>query len=131
MVYALEDRELYGGGNYLIQVKDKQPVAGLAITSFSACSRPYRPSAGARRDRAAATETQPARRPDFRQRAEAVLDDDDSWNTARRAERLRRVDELAVRTKISRDRLQESSRTWRQQKVLGLAAGRTMHRHGR
>lgn len=135
VVYALEDRELYGGGNYLIQVKTKQPVvAGPGDHFILRLFSPVQTVGGG-----TIVETVPRRlkrnRPDvlddLRQRAEAVLDDDRFVEyCVRRAERLGAgVDELAVRTKIKRDRLQGIlADLGRQQKVLGLAAGRTMHR---
>jgi len=134
-LYALEDRELQGGGDYLIQVKTKTPiVAGPGDHFILRTFSPVETVGGG-----TIVETVPQRlkrnRPavvdDLRRRAEAVLDD------ARFVEYCVRTagqlaageDELAVRAKMLRARLQTIlADLARQRTLLGVAAGRYMHR---
>jgi selenocysteine-specific elongation factor len=135
VVYALEDRELHGGGDYLIQVKTKTPiVAGPGDHFILRTFSPVQTVGGG-----AIVEAVPRRfkrnRPavvdDLRQRADAALDDARFVEyCVRRAERLAAgEDELALRGKVLRGRLQTIlADLARQRTLLGLAAGRYMHR---
>jgi len=135
IVYALEERELHGGGEYLIQVKTKSPVVAapgdrFILRTFS----PVQTVGGG-----AIVEAAPRRlkrnRPeilvDLRERAEVVLDDARFVEYClRRAEGLAISEEaLAARAKVLRSQLQRIlAELTRQRKVLGLGAGRYMHR---
>jgi selenocysteine-specific elongation factor len=135
VVYALEERELYGGDEYLIQVKTKSPVVAGPGDHF--ILRTFSPiqTVGGGTIVEAATRRLKRNRPevleDLQQRADAVLDDARFVEyCVRRSERLAvGEDELAARAKVTRGRLQTIlAELTRQRKILGLAAGRTMHR---
>jgi len=134
-LYALEDRELQGGGDYLVQVKTKSPlVAGPGDHFILRTFSPVETVGGG-----TIVEAVPRRlkrnRPglvdDLRRRAEAVLDDARFVEyCVRTAGRLAAgEDELAVRGKLLRARLQTIlADLMRQRTLLGVAAGRYMHR---
>jgi len=134
-LYALEDRALQGGGDYLIQVKTKTPiVAGPGDHFILRTFSPVETVGGGTIVEAVPQRlkrNRPAVVDDFRRRAEAVLDDARFVEyCVRTAERLAAgEDELAVRGKMLRGRLQTIlAELTRQRTLLGVAAGRYMHR---
>ena len=135
VVYALEDRPLDGGGDYLIQVRTKAPiVAGPGDRFILRTFSPAQTVGGGMIVEAAPRRlkrNRPGVVEDLRQRAEAVADDARFVEyCVRRAERLAvGEEELAQRVKMLRGRLQSILAELTRRRVLfGLAAGRYMHR---
>ena len=133
-LYALEDRALQAGGEYLIQVKTKTPiVAGPGDHFILRTFSPVETVGGGTIVEAVPQRlkrNRPAVVDDLRQRAEAVLDDARFVEyCVRTAGRLAAgEDELAVRGKMLRGRLQTIlAELTRQRTLLGVAAGRYMH----
>ncbi len=134
-VYALEERDLHGGGEYLIQVKTNTPiVAGPGDHFILRTFSPVQTVGGGTIVEAAPRRlkrNRPAVLDDLRERADAALDDARFVEyCVRRPERLTAgEDELAARAKVHRSRLQSIlADLARQRKVLGLGAGRYVHR---
>jgi len=135
VVYALEDRELHGGGDYLIEVKTKAPVVAAPGDRF--ILRTFSPvqTVGGGTIVEAAPRRLKRNRPeilgDLRERAHAVLDDTRFVEyCVRHCPRLAvGEEELAARAKVLRTRLQSIlADLTRQQRILGLAAGQYLHR---